>query len=122
MRVRDLRCGVCAASARQQRNLSRQPIRRGVNDSSVLRERDAVFAVCAILATRVRYVPMCDGYEYASAINRAATNGFHLGDLRLAGHASHAYSALAIAAQALAPGQAWPILALNTLLWLISVA
>jgi len=65
---------------------------------------------------------MWDGYEYASAINRARVDGFQLGDLRLAGHASHAYAALAIAAQALAPGQTWPILLLNTLLWLISVA
>ena len=82
----------------------------------------AVLAVGGIVATRLRYVPMWDGYEYASAINRAAANGFQLGDLRLAGHASHAYAALAIAAQALAPGQSWPILVLNALLWLVSVA
>jgi len=65
---------------------------------------------------------MWDGYEYASAINRAAVDGLQLADLRLAGHASHAYAALAIAAQALAPGRTWPILVLNALLWLVSVA
>ena len=81
-----------------------------------------VLAVAAILATRLGYAPMWDGYEYASAINRAAINGVQLGDLRLAGHASYAYAALAIAAQALAPGQSWPILLLNALLWLVSVA
>jgi len=32
----------------------------------------AVLAVGGIVATRLRYVPMWDGYEYASAINRAA--------------------------------------------------
>jgi hypothetical protein len=82
----------------------------------------AILVVGGVLATRIRYVPMWDGYEYASAITRAAAEGFQLGDLRLAGHASHAYAVLVIAAQFLAPGQAWPILLVNTLLWLAAVA
>jgi hypothetical protein len=81
----------------------------------------AILVVGGILATRIRYVPIWDGYEYASAINRALVDGFQLSDLRLAGHASQAYGALAIAVQTLAPGQSWPILALNALLWLVSV-
>jgi len=82
----------------------------------------AILAVGGVLATRIRYVPMWDGYEYASAINRALLDGFQRGDLRLAGHASQAFAAPAIAAQALAPGQSWPILALNVVLWLVSIA
>jgi len=81
-----------------------------------------LLAVAGVLATRLGYVPMWDGYEYASAINRAAAGGIRLEDLRLAGHASQAYAALVIAAQAVAPGHSWPIVAVNALLLLITVA
>ena len=75
-----------------------------------------VVAVAAILGSRLSYVPMWDGFIYASAVNNAVQWPPTLGSLRLAGHASHAYAALAIAAQALAPGSFWPMLLLGAAL------
>ena len=59
---------------------------------------------------------MWDGYIYATAINGAAQSPPALSALRLAGHASHASAALAIAVQALAPDKYWPTLLLGALL------
>jgi hypothetical protein len=85
-----------------------------------------IFAVVAVavgwlLLSRLDYVPIWDGLIYASEINRAATNVS--GDsFRLAGHVSHAYAALAIGAQMLAPGQYWPLLLSNMVLFAVAVA
>jgi hypothetical protein len=55
---------------------------------------------------------MWDGFIYAEAINDALASP-SLEALRLAGHASQAYAAVAVAMQALAPGELWPLLVLN---------
>jgi hypothetical protein len=73
-------------------------------------------AVALLLWSRLDYVPIWDGYEYAAAIDRAARAPFELDNLRLAGHTSHVYAVLVAAAQAIAPGQYWPLLVTNTVL------
>src|SRR5678816_610230 len=79
----------------------------------------AAITVALLLVSRLHYVPMWAGLEYASAIGRAAeTRG--PGWLRLAGHASHAYALLVVGAQMIAPGQYWPILATNALLLVVA--
>ena len=75
-----------------------------------------VVAVGLLLWSCVAYVPMWDGFLYASAINDAVQWPPTLSSLRLAGHASHAYAAVAIAAQALAPDEYWPTLLLGAVL------
>jgi len=75
-----------------------------------------VVAVGSLLWSCISYVPMWDGFIYATAINDAVRWPPTLGSLRLAGHASHFYAALAIAFQALAPGQYWPTLLLGAVL------
>ena len=80
----------------------------------------ASVVVTGLLASRLDYVPMWDGYEYASAINAAAAAPVRASSLRLGGHTSHAYAVLAITAQSLAPGRYWPVLLLNALLLLVS--
>ena len=70
-------------------------------------------AVGSLLWSCVAYVPMWDGFLYASAINDAVQWPPTIASLRLAGHASHAYAALAIAFQALAPDRYWPTLLLG---------
>jgi hypothetical protein len=75
-----------------------------------------VVAVGLLLWSCISYVPMWDGFIYATAINDALRWPPTLGSLRLAGHASHFYAALAIAFQALAPGQYWPTLLLGAVL------
>ena len=59
---------------------------------------------------------MWDGFIYATAINDAVRWPPALGSLRLGGHASHFYAALAIAFQAIAPGEYWPTLLLGAAL------
>jgi hypothetical protein len=76
----------------------------------------AVVAVGLLLWSCLAYVPMWDGFLYASAINDAAQRPPALASLRLAGHASHAYAALAVAVQSLAPDQFWPMLLLGAVL------
>ncbi|HUQ79669.1 MAG TPA: hypothetical protein VM076_00955 [Gemmatimonadaceae bacterium] len=72
-------------------------------------------AVGALLWSCAGYVPMWDGFLYASAINDAAHSP-SLAGLRLAGHASHVYAAVAIAFQSLALDRYWPTLLLGALL------
>jgi hypothetical protein len=81
----------------------------------------ATFAASLLLVSRVDYIPMWDGYEYALGINAAAAAPFHPGILRLAGHASHAYALLATTLQLLAPGHYWPLLLTNALLLGVAV-
>jgi len=71
--------------------------------------------VAWLIGSRVSYVPMWDGFVYAEAINDAVAAP-SLEGLRLAGHASQAYAALAVALQAIAPGSVWPLLVLNAAL------
>ena len=80
----------------------------------------ASIVVAFMLWTRLGYVPIWDGYEYAAAIQRAATAPFDWSNLRLAGHASHAYALIVVAAQTLAPGEYWPILATNAVLLVVA--
>jgi hypothetical protein len=71
--------------------------------------------VAWLIGSRVSYVPMWDGFIYAEAINDAVAAP-SLEALRLAGHASQAYAAVAVALQAIAPESAWPLLVLNAAL------
>jgi len=71
-----------------------------------------VLAVLGLLLSRASYVPIWDGFVYAEAINEAAKSPT-IGSLRLAGHASQAYAALAIAVQALAINSRWPLFVLS---------
>jgi hypothetical protein len=73
-------------------------------------------AVAALLGSRISYVPMWDGFIYASAINHAVQRPLAFASLRLGGHASHAYGVMAVAAQALSPGSYWPTLLLGAAL------
>jgi hypothetical protein len=73
----------------------------------------------ALLLSRIDYVPIWDGFVYASAIDQAAANPT-ASALTLAGHVSHSYAGLAIAAQMLAPGHYWPLLLTNTILLLVA--
>ena len=82
----------------------------------------AIGAALAALLPLAGYRPMWDGFVYAEAINDAATSPFSLGTLRLAGHASQAYAAVAIPVQRLAPGSTWPLFALSVLLLGIAAA
>jgi hypothetical protein len=74
-------------------------------------------AVAGLLSSRLGYIPMWDGFIYADAIQEAATGPFQAAELRLAGHASQAYAALAAAAHSVAPESFWPLLAVNALLF-----
>jgi len=69
-----------------------------------------------LLASRLGYLPMWDGFEYARDINAAVADPLHPQAFRLAGHTSHAYAVLAVALQMLAPGRYWPLLLTNALL------
>jgi hypothetical protein len=80
----------------------------------------AAVAVALLLASRLAYIPMWDGFIYASAIDRALTGPFDAAELRLAGHASQAYAAFVVAMQALARGHYWPLLLANGILLLIA--
>jgi len=82
----------------------------------------AACAATVLVGSRLDYVPMWDGFDYATAINAAATGPFQPGNLRLAGHASQAYAALAALAQMLAPGHYWPLLMVNVLLFGVAAA
>ena len=73
----------------------------------------AGLVVAWLIAARMSYVPMWDGFVYAEAINDALGRMPSVEALRLAGHASHAYAAVAVAMQALSPGSAWPLVALH---------
>ena len=75
-----------------------------------------VVLAAIVLVPRAGYVPMWDGFVYAAAIDDAARAPFSLQALRLAGHASQAYAAIAIALQKLAPGSTWPLLLLHVVL------
>lgn len=77
----------------------------------------AAIITAALLISRVGYVPMWDGFVYADAINDALAQPTAPNALRFAGHASQVYGALAVAAQALAPGRFWPMLLLNAALF-----
>ena len=76
----------------------------------------AALVVALTLGARLDYVPIWDGFEYASALHRATTGPFSLDELRFAGHASQAYALLLVAAQSLAPTEYWPTLFVNALL------
>ena len=80
----------------------------------------AAAVVAWLLTSRVGYVPMWDGFVYAEAIADAVAWPPSLGALRLAGHASQAYAAVAVAFQALAPGTFWPLLLLNAVFLLLA--
>jgi len=75
--------------------------------------------VCALLLTRLDYVPIWDGRIYAACVSAAAER-FTLESLRCAGHTSEAYVAVAGAAQMLAPSSAVPVLATNATLFLLA--
>lgn len=77
----------------------------------------AAIISAALLISRAGYVPMWDGFIYAEAINDALARPTAPNALRFAGHASHVYGALAVAAQALAPGRFWPMLLLDSALF-----
>ena len=80
----------------------------------------AVIVVALAIGARLDYVPIWDGFEYAAAIQRAATESFDVANLRLAGHASHAYALLLVAAQSIAPDAYWPILLVNAVLLVVA--
>src|SRR5215218_4340767 len=95
------------------------PTPQSLVPSRVPRDRASVavlsavsLAVLGVLASRASYVPIWDGFVYAEAINEAAKSPT-IGSLRLAGHASQAYAALAIAVQALAINSRWPLFVLS---------
>ncbi|HEX6050544.1 MAG TPA: hypothetical protein VFZ21_14795, partial [Gemmatimonadaceae bacterium] len=76
--------------------------------------------VAWLLGSRLSYVPMWDGFIYAEAINDATQWPPSAESLRLAGHASQAYAAVAVAAQAISPGSFWPLLLLNAALFALA--
>src|SRR5687768_3103924 len=76
--------------------------------------------VAIVLGGRLDYVPIWDGFVYASAIQTAAAAPFDVGNLRLAGHTSQAYALLLVVAQSLAPDVCWPILLVNAALLAIA--
>jgi hypothetical protein len=80
----------------------------------------AAIVAAGLVLSRVDYVPIWDGFEYATAINRGAANP-DWAALRLSGHVSHAFAAVAIVVQSLAPGQYWPLLLTNALLFALAV-
>ncbi len=76
--------------------------------------------VCALLATRLTYVPLWDGRIYAACITAVADHlGF--GSLRCGGHTSQAYMAVTGLAQKLAQSSPVPVLITNAALFLIAV-
>jgi hypothetical protein len=76
--------------------------------------------VCALLASRLEYVPIWDGRIYAACISSAAEN-LAPEALRCGGHASHAYVLVASLAQKIAPSSTVPVLVTNALLFLVAV-
>jgi len=80
----------------------------------------AAAIVCALLASRLDYVPIWDGRVYAACISAAADN-LAPESLRCAGHASQAYVLVAALAQKIARSSAAPVLVTNALLVLVAV-
>jgi hypothetical protein len=76
--------------------------------------------VCALLVSRLDYVPIWDGRIYAACISAAAET-LAPETLRCAGHASQAYVLVAALAQKLAPSSTAPGLITNALLFLLAV-
>jgi hypothetical protein len=79
----------------------------------------AAVVACALLFTRLDYVPIWDGRIYAACIAAAAEH-FTPESLRCAGHASQAYAGVAAVAQMLAPTSAVPLVAVNAILFLLA--
>ena len=76
----------------------------------------AALAACALLVSRIGYVPIWDGRIYAACI-AAAADHLSAESLRCAGHASQAYALLAAVVQKLAPASSIPLLATNAALF-----
>jgi hypothetical protein len=77
-------------------------------------------AACALLASRLTYVPLWDGRIYADCIVDAAVGRLAPSTLRCSEHASHAYMLFAGAIQMLSPGSYPLMLVANGLLYVAS--
>src|SRR5512143_4086977 len=84
--------------------------------SSFLVVSGAALVACALLVSRIGYVPIWDGRIYAACI-AAAADHLSADSLRCAGHASQAYALLAAVVQKLAPASSIPLLATNAALF-----